>query len=71
MSTPAKKPDNSASLYGGVTHRRVTVRDLTRAKERGERWPMLTSYDATSARIFDEAGIPVLLVDEARKISQS
>src|SRR5699024_2833288 len=65
MSTPAKTPDNSASLYGGVTHRRVTVRDLTRAKERGERWPMLTSYDATSARIFDEAGIPVLLVGDS------
>lgn len=65
MSTPAKNSENSASLYGGVTHRRVTVRDLTRAKERGERWPMLTSYDATSARIFDEAGIPVLLVGDS------
>ena len=65
MSTPAKTSENSASLYGGVTHRRVTVRDLTRAKERGERWPMLTSYDATSARIFDEAGIPVLLVGDS------
>lgn len=65
MSTPAKTPESSASLYGGVTNRRVTVRDLARAKERGERWPMLTSYDAMTARIFDEAGIPVLLVGDS------
>ncbi|MBE2999020.1 3-methyl-2-oxobutanoate hydroxymethyltransferase [Nocardiopsis sp. HNM0947] len=53
------------ALYGGVTNRRVTVRDLASAKGRGERWPMLTSYDAMSARIFDEAGIPVLLVGDS------
>ena len=53
------------SLYGGVTHRRVTPRDLQRAKDRGERWPMLTSYDAITAGLFDEAGIPVLLVGDS------
>ncbi len=52
-------------LYGGVRHRRVTVRDLAAAKARGERWPMLTAYDALTARIFDEAGIPVLLVGDS------
>jgi 3-methyl-2-oxobutanoate hydroxymethyltransferase len=45
--------------------RRVTVKDLAAAKERGERWPMLTSYDVLTARIFDEAGIPVLLVGDS------
>jgi 3-methyl-2-oxobutanoate hydroxymethyltransferase len=54
-----------ASLYGGVTSRRVRTRDLLAAKERGERWPMLTSYDQYSASIFDEAGIPVLLVGDS------
>ncbi|MFC1416634.1 3-methyl-2-oxobutanoate hydroxymethyltransferase [Streptacidiphilus cavernicola] len=63
----AKAPAEKAqqSLYGGVTSRRVTVRDLAGAKRRGERWPMLTAYDAPTAAIFDEAGIPVLLVGDS------
>jgi 3-methyl-2-oxobutanoate hydroxymethyltransferase len=44
---------------------RVTVRDLAGTKARGEKWPMLTAYDALSAAIFDEAGIPVLLVGDS------
>jgi 3-methyl-2-oxobutanoate hydroxymethyltransferase len=52
-------------LYGGQTGRRVTVRDIAAAKERGEKWPMLTAYDALTARVFDEAGIPVLLVGDS------
>jgi 3-methyl-2-oxobutanoate hydroxymethyltransferase len=55
----------SESLYGGVVGRRVTVRDLQAAKQRGERWPMLTAYDYSTARVFDEAGIPVLLVGDS------
>ena len=55
----------SGTLYGGDPGRRVTVRDIAAAKERGERWPMLTSYDALTARIFDEAGVPVLLVGDS------
>jgi 3-methyl-2-oxobutanoate hydroxymethyltransferase len=53
------------ALYGGVTNRRVTIRDLQAAKDRGERWPMLTAYDYSTARVFDEAGIPVLLVGDS------
>ncbi|MEO8887740.1 MAG: 3-methyl-2-oxobutanoate hydroxymethyltransferase [Jatrophihabitantaceae bacterium] len=53
------------SLYGGVSNRRITIRDLQAAKERGERWPMLTAYDYSTARVFDEAGIPVLLVGDS------
>jgi 3-methyl-2-oxobutanoate hydroxymethyltransferase len=34
-------------------------------KERGERWAMLTAYEQYSAEIFDEAGIPVLLVGDS------
>lgn len=55
----------SVPLYGGQLSRRVTVRDLRTAKERGERWPMLTSYDMYTAEVFDEAGIPVLLVGDS------
>ncbi|MFF4650614.1 3-methyl-2-oxobutanoate hydroxymethyltransferase [Streptomyces sp. NPDC001380] len=57
------RPANS--LYGGTRNRRVTVRDIAAAKQRGERWPMLTAYDALTAGVFDEAGIPVLLVGDS------
>jgi 3-methyl-2-oxobutanoate hydroxymethyltransferase len=54
------------ALYGGAsTGRRVTVRDIAAAKARGEKWPMLTAYDALTAGIFDRAGIPVLLVGDS------
>jgi 3-methyl-2-oxobutanoate hydroxymethyltransferase len=53
-------------LYGGSpTGRRVTVRDLAEATARGEKWPMITAYDALTAQVFDEAGIPVLLVGDS------
>lgn len=53
------------ALYGGALHRRVTIIDLLEAKKRGEKWPMLTSYEEMTASIFDEAGIPVLLVGDS------
>jgi 3-methyl-2-oxobutanoate hydroxymethyltransferase len=59
-SKPTPEP-----LYGGKASRRVTVRDIAAAKARGEKWPMLTAYDALTAHIFDEAGIPVLLVGDS------
>jgi 3-methyl-2-oxobutanoate hydroxymethyltransferase len=61
MSQPAEVP----SLYGGPATRRVRTRDLLAAKERGEKWAMLTSYDQYTAAIFDETGIPVLLVGDS------
>ena len=53
------------TLYGGVTNRRVRTSDLQRAKDGGERWAMLTSYDMLTAAIFEQAGIPVLLVGDS------
>ena len=44
---------------------RVTVRSVQGFKDRGERIPMLTCYEALSARILDEAGIPLLLVGDS------
>jgi len=78
-TTPATSPPPSATppstaqygtsrsepLYGGRATRRVTVSDLAKAKARGEKWPMLTAYDALTAHVFDEAGIPVLLVGDS------
>ncbi|MEV6110117.1 3-methyl-2-oxobutanoate hydroxymethyltransferase [Streptomyces sp. NPDC051940] len=57
--------DGSKALYGGTSSRRITVRDIARAKDRGEKWPMLTAYDAMTASVFDEAGIPVMLVGDS------
>lgn len=65
MSSSVPSPAQPAALYGGTSGRRVTVRDIAAAKERHEKWPMLTAYDALTARIFDEAGIPVLLVGDS------
>jgi 3-methyl-2-oxobutanoate hydroxymethyltransferase len=40
------------------------VNDVRAFKTRGERFAMLTAYDALSARLLDEAGIPVILVGD-------
>ena len=44
---------------------RVTARSLQQRKGKGEPFAMLTAYDATFARIFDDAGIDVLLVGDS------
>ena len=64
-TTPATPAHAEATLYGSTSSRRVTIRDLQLAKDRGERWPMLTAYDYSTARVFDQAGIPVLLVGDS------
>jgi len=50
---------------GAASPKRVRVHHLRQMKERGERWAMLTAYDAYTAEIFDEAGIRVLLVGDS------
>lgn len=45
--------------------RRTTLHDLQDATSRGEKWAMVTAYDALTARIFDDAGIPALLVGDS------
>lgn len=55
--------DNPA-LYGG-NQRRITTSHLKQAKRTGDKWPMLTCYDSLTASLFDEIGIPVLLVGDS------
>jgi 3-methyl-2-oxobutanoate hydroxymethyltransferase len=43
----------------------VTPADLAAWKQRRERFVMLTAYDALTARVLDEAGIPLLLVGDS------
>lgn len=73
MSIPPR-PDTSAETaapYGTgqapapTRPKRVRIPRLQAMKESGERWAMLTSYDVHTAEIFDEAGIPVLLVGDS------
>ncbi|MEV8041528.1 3-methyl-2-oxobutanoate hydroxymethyltransferase [Arthrobacter sp. NPDC080082] len=44
---------------------RIRTHHLRQAKERGERFAMLTAYDQYTAEIFDDAGIEVLLVGDS------
>ena len=44
---------------------RFTIRDMQGFKRRGEKIPMVTAYDYTSASILDGAGIPFLLVGDS------
>lgn len=64
-AAPSGSPSTSNVLYGAQRRHRVTVRDLQTAKEQGERWSMITAYDAITAGMFDQAGIPVLLVGDS------
>jgi 3-methyl-2-oxobutanoate hydroxymethyltransferase len=59
----------SAPIYGGASAnapvKRIRIPALHAMKERGERWAMLTAYDQYTAGIFDDAGIPALLVGDS------
>lgn len=45
--------------------RKVTTKRLQEMKEAGKKIAMLTSYDYTTARIVDEAGVDVILIGDS------
>jgi 3-methyl-2-oxobutanoate hydroxymethyltransferase len=51
-------------LYERRESQRVSVLDIQQAKPRGERFVMLTAYDALVAGVFDRVGVPLLLVGD-------
>jgi 3-methyl-2-oxobutanoate hydroxymethyltransferase len=58
----------SSSQPGGAGDaRRTKIRThhLQKMKAEGHKWAMLTAYDYSTARIFDDADIPVLLVGDS------
>jgi 3-methyl-2-oxobutanoate hydroxymethyltransferase len=56
--------DTATSPAGWPKDRRITIHDLQAATDRGERWSMLTSYDTLTAAVFEQAGVPALLVGD-------
>src|SRR5689334_6227511 len=44
---------------------KVRTHHLQKWKSEGHKWAMLTAYDYSTARVFDEAEIPVLLVGDS------
>ena len=58
------------TVYGGCgapspARTKVRTHHLLKWKTEGHKWAMLTAYDFSTARAFDEAGIPVLLVGDS------
>jgi 3-methyl-2-oxobutanoate hydroxymethyltransferase len=44
---------------------RVRIQHLKELKQKGEKFAMLTAYDYLTAKIIDEAGIPLILVGDS------
>jgi len=44
---------------------RITINQIKEMKQKGERITMLTAYDYATAKIVDEAGIPLILVGDS------
>jgi 3-methyl-2-oxobutanoate hydroxymethyltransferase len=44
---------------------RISIRDIAQMKAKGEKIPMVTTYDYTSARLADAAEIPIVLVGDS------
>src|SRR4026209_2021452 len=64
--TEANAPYGSGpSVADSPPVKRVRIHHLRAMKERGEKFAMLTAYDQYAAEIFDEAGIPVLLIGDS------
>src|SRR3989337_295124 len=55
----------SASPETPGAARRLTIVDIAKLHAVGERIAMLTAYDYPTARLLDEAGIPMLLVGDS------
>lgn len=53
------------SLHADPPQQPLSVLDLQAYRDRGERFAMMTAYDALTAGMLDDAGIPVLLVGDS------
>jgi 3-methyl-2-oxobutanoate hydroxymethyltransferase len=44
---------------------RISITQIKEMKQKGEKIPMLTAYDYVTAKIVDEAGVPLILVGDS------
>jgi len=68
MKSPKKTEPTSysrSSEPSAPETRRVTTRTVREMKTRGEKLTMITAYDYTFARLFDEAGADLILVGDS------
>ncbi len=56
---------HAAQSTSGAPKRPVTVHDIQKFKEQGEKFVMLTAYDFLSAQVLDEVGVPLILVGDS------
>ncbi|HEX7221902.1 MAG TPA: 3-methyl-2-oxobutanoate hydroxymethyltransferase [Candidatus Limnocylindrales bacterium] len=64
MSASTPQPPASGAAASEAV-RRLTLTDIAKMHADGERIAMLTAYDYPTARLLDEAGIPMLLVGDS------
>ena len=67
MSSSAKPEQHvyGAAADSAKPRTKVRTHHLQQWKSEGHKWSMLTAYDYSTARVFDDAGIPVLLVGDS------
>jgi 3-methyl-2-oxobutanoate hydroxymethyltransferase len=65
FSSASETPAPYGTGVQAAPQRRIRIPHLHAMKQRGDKWAMLTAYDMYAAEIFDEAGIPVLLVGDS------
>jgi 3-methyl-2-oxobutanoate hydroxymethyltransferase len=59
------RPKSKPAAADRPAPERITVVDIARMHSDGARIPMLTAYDYPTARLLEEAGIPLLLVGDS------
>ena len=64
-SAAAPAPANVSKAFDLDTVKKVRTVHLAQAKATGQKFSMLTCYDALTAQIFDRAGIDMLLVGDS------
>ena len=57
--------ERTTAPYASQNRGRVRIPHLQQMKARGQKWAMLTAYDMYTAAIFEDAGIPVLLIGDS------
>jgi len=62
-AAPSQPSDTAATP--SMPRTKMRVHHLQKMKAEGHKWAMLTAYDYSTARVFDDAGIPVLLVGDS------